>query len=645
MSDRDQPSTGDAAIESALAGMRQRYVETSRGFMATFELIGEQLANAPDSDDLLTPLRRELHRVHGTAGSLGFHEAGRMAGAMEGLVRRWSSDPALDRQRRSSIVLSFTRALDGAISATSAADATSTRQLVLLGLPDPVADRLVAEAVHRGFAVERRSELPGTAVSPGPPPWGIVAMETSADLVAAPGFREAACVLLRDETTNTIFRRASAARVLDVATAPAEIMELLDRVAGQRGEAGETVLLVDDDPMMLLLLRALTEREGLSVETAASGAAFQEALRRVDPALVVLDVELPDADGIELLRGVRADRQRRDLPVLMLSGHSGADARAAAFDAGADDYMVKPVVPVEFQQRMLQLLELRRDRRVSTGLHPVSGLPLTPRTMHEMEACLLGRGDVEWSIAVLRPRVPAELAADMAHWQAECMRIAREVRDTGGRAGLMDEPGLALALPLAPRDAESMLRALADNVMPGASAWHSGIVGANAIATGTPRALLSVAADAYLAARDADVPVRIWDPSDADIAPDVIVVEDDDALAEMLAFALNARGLTHRTYSSGPEGLAALLRLRVHDRPPIVLLDVDLPGMDGHSLHERLRLERPGTFQVVFMSLHTSEADQLRALQGGALDYLSKPVSLRVLMAKLGMWRERTRLG
>ena len=225
------------------------------------------------------------------------------------------------------------------------------------------------------------------------------------------------------------------------------------------------------------------------------------------------------------------------------------------------------------------------------------------------------------------------------------MRIAREVRDTGGCAGLMDEPGLALALPLAPRDAESMLRALADNVMPGASAWHSGIVGANAIATGTPRALLSVAADAYLAARDAGVPVRIWDPSDADIAPDVIVVEDDDALAEMLAFALNARGLTHRTYSNGPEGLAALLRLRVHDRPPIVLLDVDLPGMDGHSLHERLRMERPGTFQVVFISLHTSEADQLRALQGGALDYLSKPVSLRVLMAKLAMWRERTRLG
>ena len=644
MSDRLPPATGDAAIESALAAMRLRYVETSRGIIATFELIGEQLARAPDSDDLLIPLRRELHRVHGTAGSLGFHEAGRMAGAMEGLVRGWSQNPALDRERRSPIVSQFARALHEAITATVDAGVPRTRQLVLLGLPDPVADRLVAEAVHRGFAVERLDEATATSTSLIASPWGVVAMETSADLVATAGYGDAACVLLRDETAAVSFRRAAATNALDVATAPAEVLDLLDRVAGRRGVAGEVVLLIDDDPMMLLMLRALTEREGLSVETADSGVAFREALERVDPALVVLDVELPDADGIDLLREIRSDRRRRDMPVLILSGHSGADARAAAFGAGADDYMVKPVVPVEFQQRMSQLLELRRERRVSTGLHAVSGLPLPLRTMQELEARLVGRGDVEWSVGVLRPREAVLPAAETGEWQIECLRIARVVRDAGGTAGMMDEFGLALGLPLAPRDAAALLRSLAPTLTPGASTWHSGIVGADAIAAGTPRALLSVAADAYLAARDADVPARTWDPSDADIAPDVIVVEDDTALAEMLAFALNAKGLSHRTYSSGPEGLAALLRLRVYDRPPIVLLDIDLPGMDGHSLHERLRMERPGTFQVVFMSLHNSEADQLRALQGGALDYLPKPISLRILMAKLAVWRERTRV-
>ena len=81
--------------------------------------------------------------------------------------------------------------------------------------------------------------------------------------------------------------------------------------------------------------------------------------------------------------------------------------------------------------------------------------------------------------------------------------------------------------------------------------------------------------------------------------------------------------------------------MRIRGHRPIVLLDVDLPGLDGHSLHERLRVERPGQYDVVFLSVRGAEADQLRALQAGALDYLSKPVSLRVLLAKLASWRAR----
>ena len=87
------------------------------------------------------------------------------------------------------------------------------------------------------------------------------------------------------------------------------------------------------------------------------------------------------------------------------------------------------------------------------------------------------------------------------------------------------------------------------------------------------------------------------------------------------------------------EGLRAM---RVRSRNPIVLLDVDLPGLDGFSLFERLRVERPGVFRVVFMSVHASEADQLRAIRAGALDYLAKPLSLRVLMAKVSTWRSAT---
>ncbi len=79
-------------------------------------------------------------------------------------------------------------------------------------------------------------------------------------------------------------------------------------------------------------------------------------------------------------------------------------------------------------------------------------------------------------------------------------------------------------------------------------------------------------------------------------------------------------------------------RSRTEVRHFLELLDVDLPGLDGHSLHERLRVERPGAFSVVFQSAHGSETEQLRALTNGALDYVVKPLNLRVFLAKVPIW-------
>jgi two-component system OmpR family response regulator len=124
--------------------------------------------------------------------------------------------------------------------------------------------------------------------------------------------------------------------------------------------------------------------------------------------------------------------------------------------------------------------------------------------------------------------------------------------------------------------------------------------------------------------------------------PDVVVVEDDQTLSEMLQFGLRSAGYSYQAYATGPDALNALLRMRVSghtsSRRPLVLLDVDLPGLDGHSLHERLRVERPGAFAVVFQSAHANEAEQLRALTDGALDYVAKPLNLRIMLAKVPIW-------
>jgi DNA-binding response OmpR family regulator len=98
-------------------------------------------------------------------------------------------------------------------------------------------------------------------------------------------------------------------------------------------------------------------------------------------------------------------------------------------------------------------------------------------------------------------------------------------------------------------------------------------------------------------------------------------------------------------YATGPDALDGLLSLSVGARVPIILLDVDLPGLDGFSLHERLRVERPGAFATVFLTARGGEAEQLRAYRAGAIDYVPKPVNLRILMAKIPSWLERCRRG
>lgn len=129
------------------------------------------------------------------------------------------------------------------------------------------------------------------------------------------------------------------------------------------------------------------------------------------------------------------------------------------------------------------------------------------------------------------------------------------------------------------------------------------------------------------------------EPESSEI-PEVIFVEDDTALAELLTFGLEARGYRFRHFRNGREALETLKSLDTAglDQPPLLLLDVDLPALDGYSIFEELQKECPGKYRVVFTTVHGSEAEQLRGLEAGAMDYMVKPMSLRVALEKIRRW-------
>jgi len=110
-----------------------------------------------------------------------------------------------------------------------------------------------------------------------------------------------------------------------------------------------SVLVIDDDPEMLQLLRRTLELEGFDVELAADGAYGMSVLRRTIPDLVLLDIMMPGPDGYQVLESIR---QCCDAPVIMVTAKTEVDSLDKAITLGADDYVRKPFRPAELVARI-----------------------------------------------------------------------------------------------------------------------------------------------------------------------------------------------------------------------------------------------------------------------------------------------------
>ena len=114
-------------------------------------------------------------------------------------------------------------------------------------------------------------------------------------------------------------------------------------------EAAQLVLVVEDEPPMRRFLRAALGSHGYKVIEAGTAAEASSLLKSHNPALVLLDLGLPDGDGIELPRGMRG---WTDVPILVISARGREDDKVRALDAGADDYLTKPFGVNELLARM-----------------------------------------------------------------------------------------------------------------------------------------------------------------------------------------------------------------------------------------------------------------------------------------------------
>ena len=120
------------------------------------------------------------------------------------------------------------------------------------------------------------------------------------------------------------------------------------------------ILLVEDDHSIAHALELALHKQGYSVNTVATGKAAVLAIETAAPDMAILDLGLPDMDGLEVLRRVRG--RNVDLPILLLTARSGLDDRITGLDSGADDYLAKPFEMSELFARLRVM-----ERRLTTA--------------------------------------------------------------------------------------------------------------------------------------------------------------------------------------------------------------------------------------------------------------------------------------
>ena len=224
---------------------------------------------------------------------------------------------------------------------------------------------------------------------------------------------------------------------------------------------GELILVVDDEPAIVRALRAALEARKHRVAVATTGAEALAEVASRSPAIVILDLGLPDIDGLEVCRQLR---QWTDTPIIVLTAEGAESRKVQALDEGADDYVTKPFSTPELLARVRVALRHRRDPQsldaspvltvgdieIDVPRHRVtvrgSEVDLTPKEFAFLVALARHPGRVLTHGMLLREVWGPDYGAETQYLRVYASHLRRKLDDDPARPHLVTEPGVGYRL-------------------------------------------------------------------------------------------------------------------------------------------------------------------------------------------------------
>lgn len=374
------------------------------------------------------------------------------------------------------------------------------------------------------------------------------------------------------------------------------------------------ILIVDDSLTVRMDLRKTLSSAGFEVVVCASVAEARQELNETLFSLVILDVLLPDGDGIDLLKGIRENPATRDQAVILLSTEAEVRDRVRGLQTGADDYIGKPYESRYLVARARELMRDADDTSAQTILIIDDSITFRAALKDALEAAgfrVLVAVNGEEGLRIAAQRRPSGVIVDGVLPGEDGISVIRRIRLD---AALRSTPCLLLT---GADDASVEIRALDS----GADAFVRKQEDVSVVLAKLTAVLRSAAT------RTADhVAASLHEPKR------ILTVDDSETYLQAAADSLRVEGYEVVPARSGEEALE-LLAVQSVD---CVLLDLMMPGIGGEETCRRVKAA-PGmrnTPIIILTGLEDREV-MLRALAAGADDYVAKSSDFEVLRARV----------
>jgi PAS domain S-box-containing protein len=400
--------------------------------------------------------------------------------------------------------------------------------------------------------------------------------------------------------------------------------------------AADPILIVDDNPANLKVARFALESEGYDVRTAADGEEAVLILREFRPRLILMDIQLPGVDGLELTRRLKADPVTQEIVIVAVTAYAMKGDREKALGAGCDGYITKPLDPIQLPFQIGEYL----GRPYSPAVVAATAAIPTTAQMPSTNAAPVGKSAGSILVVEDNPttRKMFRVALESAGYEVFEAGDAGTALDMVGRRPpdlviqdliLPDMDGLELV--------RSLRKQLGDAPVPifCVSGFLSKLDEARAVKGGFSAVLVKPVDPIHLL--DLVKAHLVATPSASEVlgSGQRILLVDDDPLQLKLAHAwLTSSGFNVLTATDGTSALEMARR----ERPDAILSDVLMPGMDGFGLCLAIRGDREIENIPVLLasSSYVEEADRVLAARVGASALVSKTEGLEAVTRALG---------